>query len=162
MNTQIDGDRISRNILANFLCGEIKAELSSATGLVGALLFTLELEACVGVCGEHNSSSNSYGFCLEINSASQVFGEDLGCFLHLVQATRFQSRISCHYSWDPWSYIISFSAPFHNILAKPSLQSFFIFIYGASVTASVVWWSEFLAANPEVTGSIPGAPRYSE
>jgi hypothetical protein len=29
-------------------------------------------------------------------------------------------------------------------------------------TASVVEWSEFLAANPEVLGSIPGAARFSE
>jgi hypothetical protein len=26
----------------------------------------------------------------------------------------------------------------------------------------VVWWSEFLAANPEVPGAIPGATRFSE
>jgi hypothetical protein len=30
------------------------------------------------------------------------------------------------------------------------------------VTASVVWWSEFLAANPEVPRSIPGATKFSE
>jgi hypothetical protein len=29
-------------------------------------------------------------------------------------------------------------------------------------TASVVYWSEFLATNPEVLGSIPGASRFSE
>jgi hypothetical protein len=29
-------------------------------------------------------------------------------------------------------------------------------------TASVVYWSEFLAADPEVLGSIPGATRLSE
>jgi hypothetical protein len=29
-------------------------------------------------------------------------------------------------------------------------------------TASVVWWSEFLAADPKVSGSIPGATRFSE
>jgi hypothetical protein len=29
-------------------------------------------------------------------------------------------------------------------------------------TASVVQWSEFLAATPEVPGSIPGATRFSE
>jgi hypothetical protein len=29
-------------------------------------------------------------------------------------------------------------------------------------TVSVVWWSEFLAANPEVPASIPGATRFSE
>jgi hypothetical protein len=31
-----------------------------------------------------------------------------------------------------------------------------------SMTASVVWWSEFLATDPEVPGSIPGAVRFSE
>jgi hypothetical protein len=30
------------------------------------------------------------------------------------------------------------------------------------LTASVVWWSEFLAANVEVSGSISGATRFSE
>jgi hypothetical protein len=30
------------------------------------------------------------------------------------------------------------------------------------MTASVVWWSEFLAIDPEVLGSIPGAIRFSE
>jgi hypothetical protein len=29
-------------------------------------------------------------------------------------------------------------------------------------TASVVYWSKFLAANPEVPGSIPGDTRFSE
>jgi hypothetical protein len=29
-------------------------------------------------------------------------------------------------------------------------------------TASVVWWSEFLVANPQVPGSITGATRFSE
>jgi hypothetical protein len=29
-------------------------------------------------------------------------------------------------------------------------------------TASEVLWSEFLAANPEVPGSIPGATTFSE
>jgi hypothetical protein len=29
-------------------------------------------------------------------------------------------------------------------------------------TASVVWWSEFLATDPEVPGSIPGPTRFSE
>jgi hypothetical protein len=27
-------------------------------------------------------------------------------------------------------------------------------------TVSVIWWSEFLAADPEVPGSIPGATRF--
>jgi hypothetical protein len=31
-----------------------------------------------------------------------------------------------------------------------------------SLTASVFWWSAFLAVNPEVPGSIPGATRFSE
>jgi hypothetical protein len=30
------------------------------------------------------------------------------------------------------------------------------------VTASVIKWSEFLPANPEVPGSIPSATRFSE
>jgi hypothetical protein len=29
-------------------------------------------------------------------------------------------------------------------------------------TASVVWWSEFLATDPDVPGSIPGATTFSE
>jgi hypothetical protein len=29
-------------------------------------------------------------------------------------------------------------------------------------TASVVYWSEFLATDPEVPGSIPDATRFSE
>jgi hypothetical protein len=29
-------------------------------------------------------------------------------------------------------------------------------------TASVVYWSEFLATDPEVSGSIPGATRFYE
>jgi hypothetical protein len=29
-------------------------------------------------------------------------------------------------------------------------------------TASVVYWSEFLATDPEVPGSLPGATRFSE
>jgi hypothetical protein len=34
--------------------------------------------------------------------------------------------------------------------------------YGRDVTASVVYWSEFLATDPEVLGSIPGASRFPE
>jgi hypothetical protein len=30
------------------------------------------------------------------------------------------------------------------------------------MTASVVWWLEFLATDPEVPGSIPGDTRFSE
>jgi hypothetical protein len=30
------------------------------------------------------------------------------------------------------------------------------------LTVSVVWWSEFLATDPEVPGSILGATRFSE
>jgi hypothetical protein len=38
--------------------------------------------------------------------------------------------------------------------------AFFTVMLG--VTASVVWWSEFLATYPEVPGSIPGPTRFSE
>jgi hypothetical protein len=34
--------------------------------------------------------------------------------------------------------------------------------FSSSCTASVVWCSEFLATDPEVLGSIHGAPRFSE
>jgi hypothetical protein len=30
------------------------------------------------------------------------------------------------------------------------------------LTASVVWWSEFLATDPEIPSSISGASRFSE
>jgi hypothetical protein len=30
------------------------------------------------------------------------------------------------------------------------------------MTASVVWWSDFLAADTEVLGSMPGSARFSE
>jgi hypothetical protein len=45
---------------------------------------------------------------------------------------------------------------FHNvwILVSHSCDS--------GQTASVVWWSEFLAANPEVPGAILSATRFSE
>jgi hypothetical protein len=33
---------------------------------------------------------------------------------------------------------------------------------GKYLTTSVVYWSEFLATDPEVPGSIPGATRFSE
>jgi hypothetical protein len=82
MKAQIDGDRISGNILANFFYAvKLRSELSLVKVLVGTSLFTLELEAFVRVCGEHNTRSS--GFYLKINSASQVFGDDLGYFLLL-------------------------------------------------------------------------------
>jgi hypothetical protein len=31
-----------------------------------------------------------------------------------------------------------------------------------NITSSVVYWSEFLATDPEVPGWIPGATRFSE
>jgi hypothetical protein len=36
------------------------------------------------------------------------------------------------------------------------------YIYIPIKTAPVVYWSEFLATDPEVPGSIPGANRFSE
>jgi hypothetical protein len=38
----------------------------------------------------------------------------------------------------------------------------FILLLLNIMTTSVVWWSEFLATDPEVPGSIPGATRFSE
>jgi hypothetical protein len=38
----------------------------------------------------------------------------------------------------------------------------FVYVYIFVWTASVVWWSEFLAANPEIPDSIPGATRFSK
>ena len=40
----------------------------------------------------------------------------------------------------------------------------FLFIFDViwSTTASVVYWSEFLATDTEVSGSIPGTTRFSE
>jgi hypothetical protein len=35
-----------------------------------------------------------------------------------------------------------------------------LFITFCAWTSSVVWWSEFLATDPEVPGSIPGATRF--
>jgi hypothetical protein len=35
-------------------------------------------------------------------------------------------------------------------------------VYICKLTASVVWWSEFPAAEPEVLGLIPDANRFSE
>jgi hypothetical protein len=40
--------------------------------------------------------------------------------------------------------------------------SYFRFECKQFLTASVVLWSEFLAANPEVPGSIPSPTRFSE
>jgi hypothetical protein len=42
--------------------------------------------------------------------------------------------------------------------------SFILFnlAFGVYSTASVVYWSESLATNPEVPGSIPGATRFPE
>jgi hypothetical protein len=43
------------------------------------------------------------------------------------------------------------------------LLLFNVFIYVRDLgTASVVQWSDFLAADSEVPGSIPGAARFSE
>jgi hypothetical protein len=44
------------------------------------------------------------------------------------------------------------------------LGSIGVFIWSVCVseTASVVWWSEFLATDPEVPGSITGPTRRSE
>jgi hypothetical protein len=34
-------------------------------------------------------------------------------------------------------------------------------VFVLSWTASVAWWAEFLATDPEVPGSIPGTTRFS-
>jgi hypothetical protein len=55
------------------------------------------------------------------------------------------------------------------ITAAPDLQELLLSQTGLdlnlvpyALTASVVYWLEFLAANPEVPGSIPCATRFSE
>jgi hypothetical protein len=48
-------------------------------------------------------------------------------------------------------------------MGSGSVTHLLIFIkIGSDMTASVVLWSEFLATDPEVPGSIPGATRFSE
>jgi hypothetical protein len=42
-----------------------------------------------------------------------------------------------------------------------TLLLFFFILLIVSI-ASVVWWPEFLAADRQVSGSIPGATRFSE
>jgi hypothetical protein len=44
----------------------------------------------------------------------------------------------------------------------PSLPNKVQRLTGRQFKHLVVWWSEFLAANPEVLGSIPGAIKFSE
>jgi hypothetical protein len=38
----------------------------------------------------------------------------------------------------------------------------YLSLYGRFLTASVVYWSEFLSEDPEVPSSIPGVTRFSE
>jgi hypothetical protein len=53
--------------------------------------------------------------------------------------------------------------PKQAMVANGMFEGNLIFINGLLWwTASVVWWSEFLSADPEVPGSIPGATRFSE
>jgi hypothetical protein len=55
-------------------------------------------------------------------------------------------------------------APFHLQISINFVQSFGVkskfLAAGQMFAASVVWW--FLATDPEVPGSIPGATRFSE
>jgi hypothetical protein len=37
-----------------------------------------------------------------------------------------------------------------------------LFVFLSFLAAPVVWWSEFLATDPEVLGSVPDATRFSE
>jgi len=53
----------------------------------------------------------------------------------------------CHGGWEVWVHGVS------------AIIYIYIYIY---MTASVVYWSEFLATDTEVPGSIPGATRFSE
>jgi hypothetical protein len=54
--------------------------------------------------------------------------------------------------WRTWSLTIRTSYSARGVYISPYI----------SVTASVVYWSEFLATDPEDPGSIPGATRFSE
>jgi hypothetical protein len=42
------------------------------------------------------------------------------------------------------------------------LEGYFMTLSVARLTASVVQWSEFLATDPQVPGSIPGPTRFSD
>jgi hypothetical protein len=46
-------------------------------------------------------------------------------------------------------------------LRKVRVQEKICLVYVMLATASVVWWSEFLATDPEVPGSIPSPTRFS-
>jgi hypothetical protein len=50
------------------------------------------------------------------------------------------------------------AAPVPDIMDNSIIFSFRCYIE----TTSVVQWSDFIAADPEVPGSIPGATRFSE
>jgi hypothetical protein len=72
------------------------------------------------------------------------------------------------------AYLFMWQTPITMILCFPSSFLFIIVIlfwsllicelgdYRELMTASVVYWSEFLAADPVVPGSIPGVARFSE
>jgi hypothetical protein len=47
-------------------------------------------------------------------------------------------------------------------ISRPRVLAITNNLYKGCSTASVVSWSEFLAIDPEVPGSIPGATRFSE
>jgi hypothetical protein len=54
---------------------------------------------------------------------------------------------------------------YDKLLLKKTPFAFYVMFCDSVIqrmTASVGWWSEFLSANPEVPGSIPGATRFSE
>jgi hypothetical protein len=48
------------------------------------------------------------------------------------------------------------------VFGRPYAFSYYYYKLLCYLTASVVWWSEFLAPNPEVPGSILEATRFSE
>jgi hypothetical protein len=52
-------------------------------------------------------------------------------------------------------------SPIQGVLPTPTFKEFYRLCTGLK-TASVVYWSEFLATDPEDSGSIHGATRFSE
>jgi hypothetical protein len=61
------------------------------------------------------------------------------------------------YVWrSDWLNFFDIHTEFHNDLFRYSRT------YGEEGIASVVFWSEFMATNPEVPGSITGSTIFSE
>ena len=138
---------------------------------------TLKTETHSGVMGKTSTDNSSSAGAPKLNgNITQQHGDNsLLCdqFIHLwtnivAEFTQYVRRTPSTPGESTTVILVSnllclsYRLSLFFLISPFSSAIYFLFLYETRLTASVVQWSEFLATDTEVPGSIPGATRFSE